>query len=120
MIDKMISELSCNKEKFDKAKGIYEKAINESKFRVALNFNEEQSERKNRNRKITWFNLPYGERVETSIGRQLLKLIRKHFPKHHKFSKIFNSNSIKLSYGCTRTKNLTKQYNSKILNEAPT
>ena len=80
MIDKMISELSCNKEKFDKAKVIYEKAINESKFRVTLSFNEEQSERKNRNRKITWINLPYDERVKTNIGRQLLKLIGKHFP----------------------------------------
>ena len=30
MTDKMISEHSCNKEKFDKAKGIYEKTINET------------------------------------------------------------------------------------------
>ena len=37
---KMISELSCNKEEFVKAKGIYEKAINESKFKVTLKFNE--------------------------------------------------------------------------------
>ena len=37
---KMISELSCNKEEFVKAKGIYEKAISESKIKVTLKFNE--------------------------------------------------------------------------------
>ena len=37
---KMISELSCDEEEFVKAKGIYEKAINESKFKVTLKFNE--------------------------------------------------------------------------------
>ena len=46
MTDKMISEHSCNKEKFDKAKGIYEKTINETNFRVILNFNEQQNEKK--------------------------------------------------------------------------
>lgn len=67
---KMISELSCNKEEFVKAKGIYEKAINESKFKVTLKFNELYSKRKNKNRTIMWFNLPYDERVKTNVGRQ--------------------------------------------------
>lgn len=67
---KMISELSCDEEEFVKAKGIYEKAINESKFKVTLKFNELYSKRKNKNRKIMWFNLPYDERVKTNVGRQ--------------------------------------------------
>ena len=59
--------------------------------------------------------------LRTNIGKQFLKLIKKHFPKHHKFNKIFNTNTIKLSYSCTTNmKNLIKQHNSKILSEAKT
>ena len=29
-----------------------------------------------------------------------MNLIRKHFPKHHRYHKIFNKNTIKLSYSC--------------------
>ena len=109
MINKRLSELSCDKDAFDKAKGIYEKALNDSNFKSTLNFIQEQNERKNRNRKIIWFNPPYNESVKTSIGKQFLKLIKKHFPKHHKFNKIFNTNTIKLSYSCTTNmKNLIK------------
>ena len=28
------------------------------------------SKRKNKNRKIMWFNLPYDERVKTNVGRE--------------------------------------------------
>ena len=61
MINKRLSELSCDKDAFDKAKGIYEKALNDSNFKSTLNFNQEQKERKKRNRKIIWFNPPYNE-----------------------------------------------------------
>ena len=119
IVDKRISEISCNKEKFDKAKGIYQKALNESDFKVALNFNEQQTERTG-TEKIIWFNPSY-ESVKTNIGRQFLKLIRKYFPKQQKFTKIFSSNTNKLSCSCTANmKNLIKQHNSKILNNTPT
>ena len=119
IVDKRISELSCNKEKFDKAKGIYQKALNESDFKVALNFNEQQTERTG-TEKIICFNPSY-ESVKTNIGRQFLKLIRKYFPKQQKFTKIFSSNTNKLSCSCTANmKNLIKQHNSKILNNTPT
>ena len=47
LMDRRISEVSSNKEKFDKAKGICEKA-----FKVTLNFTEEKIEINNRNEKI--------------------------------------------------------------------
>ena len=65
MINKRLSELSCDKDAFDKAKGIYEKALNDSNFKSTLNFNKEQNKRKNRNRKIIWFNPPYNESVNS-------------------------------------------------------
>ena len=86
-----------------------------------MGFSKQQSKRKNRNRKIIWFNSPYNESVKKNIGRQFLELIRKHLPNHHKFRKIFKSNTIELSYSCTTNmKNLIRQHNSKMLNETPT
>ena len=75
MINKRLSELSCDKNEFDKAKGIYEKALNESDFNTKLSYQNEPSERKNRNRKIIWFNPPYNESVKTNIGKHFLKLV---------------------------------------------
>ena len=49
---------------------------------------------------ILWFNPPYSKTVTTKIGKFFLQLIEKHFPKKHKFYKIFNGNLLKLSYSC--------------------
>ena len=45
-------------------------------------------------------NPPYNVNVKTKVGDYFLNLIRKHFPPHHKFSKLFNRNIIKVSYSC--------------------
>ena len=39
--------------------------------------------------------------VETNIGQKFFQLIKKHFPPSNKYSKIFNKNTIKLSYSCS-------------------
>ena len=54
---------------------------------------------KKRQHKIIWFNPPFSKIGKTNIGK---KFINNHFPKHHKMSKIFNKNTIKLSYSCCR------------------
>ena len=36
--------------------------------------------------------------LKTNIGKTILKLIDKHFPKTNKFHKIFNRNNVKVSY----------------------
>ena len=38
--------------------------------------------------------------VATNVECSFLNLINKHFPLHHKFSKIFNRNNMKISYSC--------------------
>ena len=77
MINKRLSELSCDKNEFDKAKGIYEKALIESDFNTKLSYENEQSARKNRKTKLLWFNPPYNESVKANIGTQFLKLVKK-------------------------------------------
>ena len=56
--------------------------------------------KRKRQRNILWFNPLYSKAVKTKIGKFIFQLIRKHFPKEHKFRKIFNRNTLKLSYSC--------------------
>ena len=74
-----------------------------------------QNSRKNRQRNIIWFNPPYSMNVQTNIGREFLNLVCKHFPKNHRYNKIFNKNKIKVSYSCTDNLQTTiKKHNRKI------
>ena len=114
-----ISNLSYNEHEFNKAKPIYESALKSSGFNNSMKFEAPvENARRNRNRKVIWFNPPYSLNVKTNIGKIFLKLVSKHFPRSHKLSKIFNLNIIKISYSSIPSvKNLIKQHNSKILSK---
>ena len=44
-----------------------------------------------------------------------MKVIVKHFPKHHRYHKIFNKNTIKLSYSCIQNMgNVITKHNKKL------
>ena len=47
---------------------------------------------------VIWFDPPFNLNVKKNIGKEFFKLIRKHFPKNHSFRKIFNLNTINISY----------------------
>ena len=54
--------------------------------------------------------------VQSTIGKTFLKLIKKHFPWDHKLHKIFNRNTLKLSYSCMSSmSSVIKQCNYKVL-----
>ena len=55
---------------------------------------------KTRKRKITWFNPPFKINVATNVAKTFLTLIDEHFPKNKRLSKLFNRNTIKVSYSC--------------------
>lgn len=103
-INKRLSEISSDKECFDNAKGIYQEALNRSGYKYDLTYKEAGNEaaraRNNRPRKIIWYNPPYSKNVETNIGKRFFSLIDLHFPKSNPLHKIFNRNTIKLSYSC--------------------
>ena len=100
MINKRISDLFCNKEEFDKVKSVYESALKHSGHFSSMSYNNSntQNARRNRNRKVIWFNPPYSQNMKTNIGKLFVKLVRKHFPKNSKYHKIFNLNTLKLSF----------------------
>ena len=103
-IEKRISTLSSNEIIFNKSKEIYQKALEKFGYGQNLKYhpaNENASNNKrNRKRNVIWFNPPFSVNVKTKVGNYFLNLIRKHFPPRHKFSKLFNRNTIKVSYNC--------------------
>ena len=57
-------------------------------------------EKKKRKRKVIWFNPPFSLNVKTNVGKIFLKLVKRHFPKENPLHKIFNKNTLKVSYSC--------------------
>ena len=70
--------------------------------------------RRNRHWNITWFNPPFS-RLSTNIGWRFRTLVNKHFPKGSKLNKIFNWNTLNLSYSCMSNMSaVIRQWNSSI------
>ena len=53
-------------------------------------------------RSIIWYNPPYSANVRTNVGGIFRDLINTHLHHQHKYHKIFNKNTVKLSYSCMR------------------
>jgi hypothetical protein len=72
--------------------------------------------RKNRQRKVIWFNPPFTMNVKTTVAHSFLQLIDKHFPHSTRLHKIFNRNTVKVSYSCmTNIKNTISNHNRHLL-----
>ena len=116
MVSRRISDISCNKEYFDKAAPACNNALKFSGFNENIQFMSTPSPRRNRNRKIIWFNPPYSANVKTIISRMFLRLIDKHFQRHQKYRKLFNRNNIKISNSCMpNMTNVIRNYNTSLL-----
>lgn len=123
-IETRISKLSSNENIFKEAVPYYEAALQRSGYEHTFTYNQTRNNvrhnNKNRKRKIIWFNPPYNSNVSTNIGKFFLNLIKKHFPKNHKFHKLFNKNNIKVSYSCMPSiKSIINSHNKKILHTEP-
>ena len=90
---------------------MYETALNESGYKTTMTYTKTTNvNNRNRARNIIWFNPPYSQNVKTNIGKTFLKLVKKHFPRGHKLYKIFNRNTLKLSYSCMSSNIIAKYY----------
>jgi hypothetical protein len=77
----------------------------------------QQSRRKRqRRRDVIWFNPPYNQSVTTNVASSFLKLVDKHFPRHHRYHKLFNRNNVKCSYSCMSSiGSIIRSHNAKVL-----
>lgn len=121
-VNRRLSEISSDASVFDEASKPYQEALERSGYSFKLEFKPPQtsSPKRNRSRKVIWFNPPFNKNVKSNIGRQFLRLIDQSFPVGHKLRKIFNRNTLKLSYSCMpNVTQIISGHNKTILRKAP-
>ena len=101
-INKRLNEISSDAAAFNDAAPMYQEALKASGYNQQLKFTESENppKQRSRHRKIIWYNPPYSKSVTTNIGKLFLKFLDEEFPRTHKLYKIFNRNTIKISYSC--------------------
>ena len=71
-----------------------------------------------RKRNILWFNPPFSSSVQTNIGKRFFALICKHFGEDSRYHKLFNGNTVKLSYSCMPNIGMIiKSHNARLLSK---
>ena len=100
-INRRLSNISSDKCSFDSAAPPYQEALKKSGYSYTLSFDPQPSkDKRSRQRNILWFNPPYNANVATNIGHIFLKILDESFPKTNPLHKVFNRNTVKLSYRC--------------------
>ena len=103
-LEHRLSNNSPNKEIFERSKQEYEEALKNDGYRIKLEYRDREEsntqKRRNRPRKILWFNPHYSLEVVNNLGKVFFKLLKRNFPSGNPLHKIFNKNCVKLSYSC--------------------
>ena len=127
IISDRLSRNSSNADIFNNTKLEYEEALKKCGHTTKLTSNPANHEKKNnnarrkRNRKIIWLNPPLNLDVSTNVAKIFLNLIEKYFPRSSKLHKIFNTNTVKVSYSCTQNMSqIIKGHNKKIIQKEKT
>ena len=86
--------------------------------KVGDNNNNNYLNRRRRNRKVIRFNPPFCKLTNIYIGKYFLHLLDKHFNRDNPLRKIFNRNTLKISYSCTKNMhNILNNRNRRLLDE---
>ena len=119
-VNKRLCELSSSEEIFRKSVRPYQEALEKSgythKLVYSLPSQNQTQHRRQRKRKIVWYNPPFSKNVETNLGKEFFKLLDQHFPKCHILHPIINRNGVKLSYSClSNVRNIISKHNGKVI-----
>ena len=119
-IQKRLSSLSSNEDIFNEVSPIYQEALNKAGYSFILRYvppsSEVRTKKRTRKREVIWWNPPYSMNVKTKVGENFFKILRLHFPKGHPLYKLFNQNTVKMSYRTTpNMKNVISKHNARIL-----
>ena len=119
MTAQRLSDLSCNKEEFDRSSNEYQEILKKSGFNTKLDYTPRPTRRtRRRKREVIWYNPPFDLQVKTNIGRTFLRLIDKHFPPHHRLHTVINRSTVKINYCCMpNIASHIKAHNRKVLQE---
>ena len=96
MINKRLNILSSDEKGFQARKPEYEKALKDAGYgNIKLKYTEHnkdnnETKRKNRSRKIIYYNPPWNSDVATNVGGTFFYLLQKHFPPFSHIYCLFN------------------------------
>ena len=101
-VNKRLCSISKDEHIFEEKVSPYQEALNKAGHEYTLHFEppREGPKHRRRIRKIIWFNPPFCKSVKTNLGKEFFKILRTCFPQNNPLSKIFNKNTVKLSYSC--------------------
>ena len=104
-INKRLNSLSINENVFKEAIPPYQKALKDAGYNYQLKYQPPTPatvipRRPNRPRNITWYNPPFCRSLKTNLGKEFFRILDSCFPKENSLSKIFNHNTVKLSFSC--------------------
>ena len=118
-INRRLIKLSNNEESYNNVKTEYQRALTSANYKQNIKYDKNLSLKTNkRKRNIIYFNPPFSLTVNSKIGKQFLNLINTSFDENHPYKKIFNRNTIKISYSSTANfKSKIIAHNNKILNK---
>ena len=85
----------------------------DSKYNLA----HKNNNKRYRQRHIIGFNPPFSQKVSTDVSKRFLDLSDKHFQQNKQLPKIFNRNTVKVSYSCMPNVSfIIKSHNKKLTN----
>ena len=109
-INRGLNGISSTREAFERTASEYQRALNKSGYTQQFQYqtgqtadDQPRTKPPARHRKIAWYNPPYSQNVATNVGRKFLNIVKESFKEGHPQKKIFNKNTLKLSYLWSRT-----------------
>ena len=117
IISDMLPRNSSNADIFTNPKLEYEEALKKCGHTIKQMYNppihEQKNVRRKRQRKIIWFKSPCNLDASTNVAKNILNLTEKHFSCSSRLLKIFNKNTVTVSYSCTQTMSHILKWNNK-------
>ena len=117
-INRRVASISSSEQVYDQAIPTYKEALKNSGYSTPISYPDKNltSRKRQRKRKVIWFNPPFSKSVATNVAKRFICLVDKHFKKPSKLSKIFNRNTLKVSYSCMpNVASIITSHNKKIL-----
>ena len=100
-ISERLSKNFSNQESFNTGKVEYKDVLKKLGHNVDLKYSNNKSKKqKTWKQKIIWFNPSFSKSISTNVAKTFLQLVTKHFLRSQKLHKIFNRNTVKVSYSC--------------------
>ena len=103
-INGRLSHNSSDEAVFNSRKVEYEDALKKSSYKVNLKFTTKATvtPTKIRQRNIIWLYQPFNRSVKTNVEKIFFRLLHKHFPRTNRSYKIFDHNTVKVSFSCMK------------------